>query len=73
MSMLQYNSRPWVAFDPGNKSHRRWYNEFVQHGTWGRCPYRFIIPEDHGNLVAMIQKSLVKFYVENEFRPRKKA
>jgi len=71
MSMLQYKSRPWVAFDPYNKDHRRWYNEFVKHGTWGRCPYRFIIAEDHGNLIAMIQKSLVKFYVENEFKVKK--
>lgn len=73
MSILQYHGRPWVTFDPSNKSHRRWYNEFVKHGTWGRCPYRFMIPADHGNLVAMIQDSLVKFYVENEFRARKKS
>ena len=68
MSILQFNSRPWTVFDPSKKDHRRWYHEFVQHGTWGRCPYRFIVPDDHGDLITMIQRSLVKHYVEQEFR-----
>jgi hypothetical protein len=27
------------------------------------------VPEDHGDLVTMIQRSLVKYYVEKEFPP----
>lgn len=68
MSILEYKSRPWTAFEPSNKDHRRWYYEFVKHGTWGRCPYRFIVPDDHGNLVTMIQRKLVEYYVAHEFK-----
>lgn len=68
MSVLELHGRPFVVFDPSNKEHRRYYFNFVEQGTWGRCPYRFVVPEDHGNLVTMIQRSLVKFYVEKEFK-----
>jgi hypothetical protein len=69
MSMLDLYSRPWTVFDPTNKDHRHWYNAFVQQGTWGRCPYRFVIPEDHGSdLVTMIQRKLIEYYVSKEFK-----
>lgn len=68
MSILQFHSRPWTVFDPANRDHRRWYHEFVAHGTWGRCPYRFVIPDDHGNLITMIQRKLVEYYVQREFK-----
>jgi hypothetical protein len=67
MSRLEYYSRPLVAFDAGNKQHRRWFAEFQKLRTWGRCPVRFIVPEDHGDLVALIQKSLIDHYVKKEF------
>jgi hypothetical protein len=28
---------------------------------------RFVVPEDHGDLVTMIQRSLIKYYTEKEF------
>ena len=68
MSILEFNSRPWAVFDPCNKEHRRFYAEFTQHGSWGRCPYRFVVPEDHNNLITMIQRKLVEYYVQKEFR-----
>ena len=68
MSRLEYLARPLVAFDPNNKDHRRYYAEFLEFGGWGMCPVRFICPEDSGdNLPAMIQHSLIYFYVEREF------
>jgi hypothetical protein len=67
MSLLEYKNRPFVAFDAANKDHRRWYNDFVKHGTWGRCPYRFIVPDDQGNLVTLIQRRLIEYYVGKEF------
>jgi hypothetical protein len=67
MSVLELNGRPFIVFDPADEQHREYYYEFVKEGTWGRCPYRFVVPEDHGNLVTMIQRSLVTFYVEQEF------
>ena len=72
MSKLHFFGRPWVAFDASNREHREWYSEYVKSGTWGRCPYRFIIPDDHGNLITMIQRALVQWYTENEFcKPKK--
>jgi hypothetical protein len=67
MSRLSMIGRPWVAFAADNRQHRKWYFEFVKHKTWGRCPVRFIVPEDHGNLVMMIQEHLTKYYTEREF------
>ena len=77
MSVLELSGRPYVVFDPDNKDHRRFYFDFVETGMWGRCPYRFVVPDDHGNLITMIQRSLVKHYVEQEFKtvakkPRKR-
>lgn len=68
MSLLELHGRPYTVFDPGNKDHRRWYHQFVQTASWGKCPVRFVVPEDHGDLITMIQRSLVKFYVEQEFK-----
>ena len=71
MSQLELNGRPWTVFDPANQQHRAWYYDFVRSGTWGRCPVRFVIPEDHGNLVTMIQRNLVTYYVTQEFQPKR--
>lgn len=68
MSKLEYFSRPLVAFDPRNKDHRRWYYEFVNYGGWGKCPVRFICPDDTGlDLTIMIRNQLVEYYIKKEF------
>lgn len=68
MSKLEFLARPLVAFDPHNKDHRRYYADFVEYGGWGRCPVRFIVPEDYGmDLPTMIQKRLIEYYIEREF------
>ena len=73
MSQLELHGRPWTVFDPEDQQHRSWYHDFVKSGTWGRCPVRFVVPEDHGNLITMIQRNLVAYYVTQEFkRTRKK-
>ena len=73
MSRLDYAGRPWAVFDPYNKQHRKFYSEFVTSGTWGRCPVRFIVPEDHGgDLISMIKNSLIQYYIEREFRVKAK-
>lgn len=71
MSRLDLFGRPWTVFDPENKDHRRYYNSFVKTASWGECPVRFVVPEDHGDLVTMIQRSLIKFYTEKEFKDKK--
>lgn len=68
MSILHYHHRPWVAFDATNREHRRWFAEFQSSRTWARCPVRFIIADEQGDLVTMIQRRLIQYYVEREFR-----
>lgn len=71
MSKLEFHARPWVAFDPANKDHRRWYHDFIRYNTWGRCPVRFICPDDLGNdLTIMIRNQLVEYYVRKEFNQK---
>lgn len=77
MSVLELSGRPYTVFDPANKAHRGFYHTFVETGSWGKCPFRFVVPEDHGDLITMIQRSLVRYYVQTEFKsvakkPRKK-
>ena len=71
MSKLLYMGRPWTVFDPKNKDHRRWFAEFQHLGTWGKCPVRFVVADDHGDLVTMIQRSLIQYYVDKEFNKPK--
>jgi hypothetical protein len=67
MSKLAFIGRPWVAFEASNAQHRAWFAEFRKLGTWGRCPVRFIIADDHGDLITMIQRRLIDYYVSKEF------
>lgn len=68
MSRLHYIGRPWVNFDAKNKQHRKWFAEFQRAGTWGRCPVRFIISDDHGDLLTLIRRRLIDHYVNREFK-----
>ena len=68
MSKLEFYARPLIAFDPKNKNHRRWYHQFVEYGGWGRCPVRFICPDDTGHdLTIMIRNQLIEYYISKEF------
>ena len=67
MSRLQLYGRPWVVFDASNKDHRRWYAEFNKNLSWKNCPVRFVVNEDHGDLITQINRSLIQFYVDKEF------
>ena len=67
MSKLQLYGRPWVVFDANNKDHRRWFADFNKNLSWSRCPVRFVVNEDHGDLITQIQRSLIQFYVDKEF------
>lgn len=67
MSRLAFFGRPFVAFEPDNRQHRQWFAEFQKFGTWGRCPVRFICPDEHGDLVTLIQRKLIAYYVDQEF------
>lgn len=67
MSRLALHSRPFVVFDPNNKDHRKWFAEFNHSARWGNCPVRFVVEDDKGDLITMIQRSLIQYYVSKEF------
>jgi len=67
MSKLALFGRPFVVFDPNNKDHRRWFAEFNRDSSWKACPVRFVIDDDNGDLVTMIQRKLIQYYVDKEF------
>ena len=67
MSKLSLHGRPFVVFDATDKSHRRWFADFNRLSAWGHCPVRFVVEDDAGDLVTMIQRKLIKYYVEKEF------
>jgi hypothetical protein len=68
MSKLELYGRNYVVFDATNKEHRKWFAEFNKSLSWGHCPVRFVIDNDHGDLVTMIQRSLIQYYVDKEFK-----
>ena len=67
MSRLALYGRPWVVFDAKNREHRTWFAEFNKTGAWGSCPVRFVVNDDHGDLITQIQRELIQFYVDKEF------
>jgi hypothetical protein len=67
MSRLQLHGRPYVVFDPSNKNHRKWFAEFNRTAKWGDCPVRFVVNDDHGDLITQIQRELIAHYVQKEF------
>jgi hypothetical protein len=71
MSRLALHSRPFVVFDPENKDHRTWFADFNRCAKWGNCPVRFLIEDDNGDLVTMIQRRLIQYYVNKEFGNKK--
>lgn len=70
MSKLHLYSRPVVLFDAGNKLHRQYFTNFLTSGSWGNCPVRFVVEEDHGNLIGHIQRKLLLWYSEQEKKGR---
>ena len=67
MSRLQLHGRQWVVFNARNKEHRKWFANFNKTGAWGQCPVRFVVNDDHGDLITQIQRELIAHYVGREF------
>lgn len=66
MTSLNRVSRPWESFDATNKQHRKYYKDFVETNSWGGCPVRFILNETSGDVISMIERNLVRFYLAKE-------
>ena len=72
MSTLLFNGRPWTVFDAHNRQHRQWFADFQRDRTWGGCPVRFISDDAAGDLLTMIQRRLIDYYLAKEFGLTKK-
>jgi hypothetical protein len=72
MSILAFHGRPWTVFDATNREHRKWFAQFQASSTWSNCPVRFIVAEDQGDLITMIQRRLIDYYTTKEFGQRTK-
>lgn len=71
MSRLQLHGRQFVVFDAKNRQHRQWFAEFNSTLSWSKCPVRFVVNDDHGDLITMIQRELIQHYVDKEFKTNK--
>jgi hypothetical protein len=67
MSRLELWARPLVVFDASDKDHRRYFSDFQAKRAWGSCPVRFIVPDDQGDLITLIQRRLIEYYTNKEF------
>jgi len=70
MSKLSFIGRPWVVFDATSEQHRQWFAEFQARRSWSHCPVRFIVDDDVGDLLTMIQRKLIDYYTHKEFGNR---
>ena len=68
MSILNLNRRSYIIFDPDNREHRRAAHEFKKTQGWGSCKFRFVIDNNSLNLIDMIDKRLIAWYLANEFK-----
>jgi hypothetical protein len=72
MSILSFHGRPWTVFKAENREHRKWFAQFQATSTWANCPVRFVIDDDHGDLITMIQRRLIDYYTTKEFGQKAK-
>ena len=72
MSILSFHGRPWTVFNAEDRNHRRWFAQFQATSTWANCPVRFVIDDDHGDLITMIQRRLIDYYTTKEFGQKAK-
>jgi len=63
--------RPWAQFDPANKSHRSYFNEFLKTRSWKNCPVQWTIGDDSQDVVHYINKVLLNYYTALEFTSKK--
>lgn len=71
MLKMHINMRPWAHFDPSNKDHRSYFNEFLKTRSWKSCPVQWLIGDDSQDVVHYINKTLLNYYTTLEFTPKK--
>lgn len=59
--------RPETIFDPGVKEHRLAYSNFLKIKSWKDSKFRFILEDDHIDVVGSINSKLLNYYISKEF------
>ena len=67
MTALSKIARPEVVFDANNDLHREYYYIMKKTNTWGNCPVVFMLSPEYLDVISMIEKLLVEYYINKEF------
>lgn len=62
------DSKPYAVFDAADPKHRLAYHQFIQQGSWGNVPYRFVLEEMHTDLPSSINQKMTAYYMAQEFK-----
>lgn len=66
-SKLDLHRKPVIAFDPGNKVHRKYWALFLRDRNWANIPVRFAFTENVHDITYMINRQLADYYIMREF------
>ena len=59
--------QPRVKFCAKNREHRLLFADFMKSGSWSGIPYRFAVDDTGPDLITLIQRELISFYLAKEF------
>lgn len=68
LTILNVASRPTIIFDPTERTHRRWYADFLTRRSWRHCPVQFYLEQEFSDVPTMCQDKLSSYYLSREFR-----
>jgi hypothetical protein len=66
-NLLSAYARPHVIFDSSNAQHRKWAHRFLKDRNWSGCPVQFVLFNGDDNVISLIQRELMRFYLVKEF------
>jgi len=67
MSILDSFVRPIEMFDVNNKTHRKYYADYMKTNSWGDCPVQLKVPTQVVSLSTYAREQLIQFYINKEF------
>lgn len=67
-SKLDLFRKPVVAFNPEDKTHRKYWAIFLRDQSWNNIPVRFAFTENVHDIAFMINRQLTEYYITKEFK-----
>lgn len=64
---LNVYNRPYEAYDPNKKEHRKALAEFVKTGSWAKCPVQFVHTDQTGEHLPVMFARTLAYYAQKEF------